>query len=48
MKPHNWRSTIARSNGYGEAKCRRQGCKARAVMRDWKWRQTAGTKECND
>ena len=37
--PHNWISI-------GKAVCRRPGCKAKSVMRDWKWRQTAGPREC--
>ena len=45
MKPHNWISTCARPH-YGEAVCRRPGCTARSVMRDWKWRQVAGPEEC--
>ncbi len=47
MKPHNWISTLALENGYGRAVCRRTGCTAKSVMRDWEWRQVAGPKECN-
>ncbi len=44
-REHDWLSTRALPD-YGEAMCRRKGCTAKSVMRNWKWRQTAGPKEC--
>ncbi len=44
-REHDWLSTRALPD-YGEAMCRRKGCTAKSVMRNWKWRQVSGPKEC--
>ncbi len=46
-REHDWRTYCARP-GRSYDDCARKGCTAKSVMRNWKWRQTAGPKECGE
>ncbi len=44
---HSWR-TYRALPGRSYDDCCRPGCKAKAVMWNWKWRQISGPKECKE